>query len=267
MLLRLYNKYTKGRLDVYWWRGKTSGKLNFGDEITPLVIEKLWGYRCHWTPPEHCRLAGAGSIIEVLQNKANGNEIEVWGSGFIKEGGKNENTNLKFRAVRGGLSQNRVDGSPVLGDPGLLMPLVVKPAPSRRFKYGILPHYADRENPLVNQLLISLPNSTFIDVYSKPNRVAKEISSCEIILSSSLHGLILADAYQVMSLRLDISRKVIGRGYKFNDYATSVARSIPTITTADMRGFGAGQIERVANKAESAVVGPLQKRLIDSFPF
>lgn len=267
MLSRLYNKHTRAQLDVYWWRREPSKGLNFGDEITPFVIEKLWGYRCRWRPPEQCQIAGAGSIIEVLQNNSGGNPTEVWGSGFIKEGGQNKKPNLKFRAVRGVLSQDRVVGKPVLGDPGLLIPFVVKPATSFKFKYGIVPHYTDHNDPLIKQLLKSLPNSSFIDVLSEPKKVAKEISSCEIILSSSLHGLILADAYGVPNLRLDVSQNIIGQGYKYRDYASSVGRSIPALTPPDIKNLSPNQIEKTANNAEIGIINKLQQGLIDSFPY
>jgi pyruvyltransferase len=106
---RLYSKYLKKPLKLYWWRYDYPNKLNFGDEITPLIIERLFGKQCVWSPPNECEVAGAGSILEILQTSSNGNPIRVWGSGFIKKGEVNQNSNLNFLAVRGKLTLDRVN--------------------------------------------------------------------------------------------------------------------------------------------------------------
>ena len=52
--------------------------------------------------------------------------------------------------------------------------------------------------------------------------IINQIKECEIIISSSLHGLILADAYEKPSLRFNYSNKLVGGDFKFEDYYSGV---------------------------------------------
>lgn len=48
-----------------------------------------------------------------------------------------------------------------------------------------------------------------------------QLCSCEYIFSSSLHGLIIADAYNIPNKRAIFGNKLIGGDFKFNDYELS----------------------------------------------
>ena len=72
---------------------------------------------------------------------------------------------------------------------------------------------------MLNELLI-------IDLahYKKWTDVIDQICSCERILSSSLHGLIVSDAYQIPSCWIELTGKISGGYFKYYDYASSVNR-------------------------------------------
>jgi hypothetical protein len=61
-----------------------------------------------------------------------------------------------------------------------------------------------------------------IDVRREPEAVFRDVAACESILSSSLHGLITADSFRIPSAWAGLSDKVIGDGFKFRDYFSSL---------------------------------------------
>ena len=46
----------------------------------------------------------------------------------------------------------------------------------------------------------------------------RQIAECRFILSSSLHGLIIADSMGIPNLHVEFGDRLLGDGYKFDDY-------------------------------------------------
>ena len=104
----------------------------------------------------------------------------------------------------------------------MLLPLIYTPRAEKRFEVGVVPHYVDRDAVRVND-----PSVTIIDVRSDWRSVIEQIAECETIPSSSLHGLIVAEAYRIPALWTTITDKVAGEGFKFRDYYLSTEREPP----------------------------------------
>ncbi len=256
------------RLRVYWWRYSFPEQLNFGDEITPYIIRSLFGLRAEHSSLHRADLAGAGSIIEMVQRGAGDHSVKVWGSGFIRAGDKNHLSSIDFSAVRGPLSLKRVDTThhPVaIGDPGLLANRTFKKSRRKTHKVGIIAHYVDKNHPALEGVKDD-PDYLLIDPLQTPDKVARDITACEYILSSSLHGIIFSDSFNIPNNWMPLSDKVTGGDYKFTDYYLSTGRETRSVTPSIIGNTKA--IQQAIDSYEPVVnLKRMQRSLMKSFPF
>ena len=210
-------------IPTFWWRWKPTHRLNFGDELTPPLVERLTGRRVIWAAPDRCELVGAGSVVQMIVKRRGANQPRIWGSGFIREAAADEQpAELDLLAVRGRSTLGRVSNVSgreiALGDPGLLAPLLVDGKVRKRWTLGLIPHYHDVKSPVVKRLRSLGAGVRVIDVAWTPQEVAREISACDAVLSSSLHGLIFSDALGVPNAHIQLGDRLQGGLYKFHDY-------------------------------------------------
>ena len=166
-----------------------------------------------------------GSTLHLLDE-----DSIICGAGFISEEEKCRRKPKKIISVRGLLTRQKfleagIDCPKIYGDPALLLPKFYKPKSKKKYELGIIPHYVDRKNIFLKEFL-GRGDVKLINVLGNVEDVIEDIFSCKKIASSSLHGLIVADAYGIPSTWLEFSDKVIGRGFKFKDYFLSVGRPI-----------------------------------------
>lgn len=204
---------------------------NWGDKISPILVEMISGKKPKLVPMKE-RFTGengqhvyltVGSVIEFVDS----NTI-VWGSGFIHNEDSLPEKPLKICAVRGPLTRDKIlaqgfDCPEVYGDPVLLLPRYYKPKKLPKKKIGIIPHYIDQDSPWLEKVKNQKGAKT-INIRGDYYKTIDEVCSCDLIVSSSLHGLILADAYGIPSVWVKLSDKLLGDDLKFYDYFASVGR-------------------------------------------
>ncbi len=266
----------KKTIKLFWWRYDESSSGNFGDEISKLLIEKLFCVNVEWASPDTCDLIGAGSILtEVYENKKD-NKPFVWGSGIIENGQSTiADSEFKFCSVRGLSTLGRITGSKnniAVGDPGLLASYLLPPiksADSRKFRLGILPHYVDADIAIVQQLA-KHEGVLVIDATQPCLEVIRSISQCQAILSSSLHGLIVSDSLGVPNIHLKLSDNLKGGQYKFSDYYSVFReeRYHSPLTANDITDLSVEQIHDliIDGYVIPQNITTIKQRIIDSFP-
>ena len=218
----LFAVYILRKLPVYWF----NGRVNFGDLINIYLVEKISNKKVHWVHPKYWPLKNYLVIGSVLEN-ANSCSI-VWGSGSISENSKFSLPNKAF-AVRGPKTRSRLlnagmkEFPEVYGDPALLLPSFYTPKKLEcKYKLGVIPHYVDKSLPVIEEMKIRNDNKVIDIEQSNPFSFIDEICSCDFIISSSLHGVIVAAAYNIPVVWVRFSNNVVGGSFKFLDFLRSV---------------------------------------------
>jgi pyruvyltransferase len=196
----------------------TSG--NVGDRITPWLVRKMTGqpavYVDHRDPIP--KVLGCGSILAWSSPTTT-----VWGAGILSADDQ-VHPLADIRAVRGPLSRARAlacgaECPEVYGDPGWLVPRYLPHARGSRYHVGLVPHYVD-------QFLVDLPKGwRYLSVFDSFEDFVADLCECEVIVSSALHGIVLADAYGIPSLRMVMGDRIGGDGTKFIDYEQATHRA------------------------------------------
>lgn len=168
------------------------------------------------------------SVIGSILGNSDIANLEVWGSGFISPDRTFLTPPKNIHAVRGPLTRQLVlkqglSCPDVYGDPALLYPRYYSPSVEKQYDLGIVAHYMDRGNPWLDRAA-SEANALIIDVFSGVQEFVDQLCKCRLIASSSLHGVIAADAYGIPFVWISLSKRVIGDGFKFRDYFLSTGR-------------------------------------------
>lgn len=270
-------------LEVYYYKFP-----NVGDLLNETILSSIFKLKFeHHTFPI-ADLSGAGSILDLILTNSHfakkteemlnecdiNKPIHIWGSGLMYDYGNIDQQTVRpfiIHALRGEKTRKRLceilktNIKCVLADPGLLSSLLVE-ASGKKYSIGIVPHYVDKDEAIFKKMLEHYPNSKFIDVQNKTENVLKEISMCDYIISTSLHGLIIADSYGIPNCWCEISDKILGNNFKFHDYFSSFG------TDREVFDLRKGNLPNINNDFKCNFksikqVYKKQKELINCFPF
>ena len=160
----------------------------------------------------------------------------IVGTGFMSEE-KTEEKLIKtpnIKALRGQISKKRMEkltntdlSSCVLADAGILVSYMYPMNQTKKYDVGIIPHYIDKTSSALNNIKLRNYSHKMIDIFMPVEKVLKQICECEVILSSSLHGLIFADSYSIPNRQIILSDKICGGDYKYRDYYSSYNIDFP----------------------------------------
>lgn len=226
-----------GYVDDHTWHGIRH--RNWGDDLDYYFIREITGRPV--VLYHNFRLAKwlhlknylcIGTLLDAT-NYANAETI-VWGTGVSGQE-RDFHTPKKICAVRGRLTQDflRRYHKPVpdvIGDPALLLPLWYRPRVEKKYQLGIIPHVVDQGHEVIRAIKAEHPEIKVIDLahYDRWTNIIDEICECRAILSSSLHGLIVSDAYGVPDTWIELTGNVAAGYFKYRDYASSVDRNLDT---------------------------------------
>lgn len=198
---------------------KNAGDMFNVDYISEKYNKKIKKYT--FGPKDHYLFCGS---ILGRSNKYS----TIIGAGFIsRQQAESPLVFKKIIGVRGKLTaqhllnKNSKLNFSFLGDPGLLAREIIEPRSNsqtnkKEFIIGVIPHFIDYDN--VKKLVRNDSDIRLIDIKNDFKKVCKSILECDVILSSSLHGLIFSDAMNVPNVWITFGNNIIGGRFKFMDY-------------------------------------------------
>ena len=230
---------------VFQFLSKTR-HFNLGDDLNVYMLKELTGKRVFVNNQFYHRPMRSymciGSVMDWMANE----QTSVWGAGIItpplQQQAINKLQAANILAVRGAytrnlLIENGISCPAVYGDPALLLPYLFNPKVRKvRNRIGFIPHFYDKNNKNVERLLKECEGDGIlikIQGYENWHETIRQILSCDYIISSSLHGLILSDAYGVPNLWVSFSDLLKGGLFKFNDYYTSVGKTTERVEVTE----------------------------------
>lgn len=261
---------------------------NMGDLLNKDMLEDLFNIKVVRKNLINCNLIAIGSALDhimyseytkirakqIIEHLINDN-VHIWASGFIR-GNPQKDLGIIYRhvhihALRGKLTLKRMENrlgkklDVPTGDGGLLAQNWIGRYPEKEYEVGIIPHFKEQDHPTVKKLLSNYENSTLIDLTENPKSVVEKIGKCNYVISSSLHGMIVADSFHIPNMHITLTNDMFGDGNKYNDYlsAFDVIHTPFDCSNGDMP-----TLKEVKDnyKIDSEIVELKKEQLFKSFP-
>lgn len=224
-----YRPIQKNKVNLFWtgtYRGNITDHENLGDYLSVIVVDYMLKKRGLSLTTETDRteyLYAIGSIIGFgLQ------DATIWGSGLLCK----ENSyrlvcsKLDIRAVRGPYTKEFLDKMGVkcpeiYGDPAILMPIIYPDILEKKYPCSIILHHSSKLRKNISELEdIGLH---YIEIKTTDYKhFIDELVQSDMVISSALHGIILAESYGVPAVYLKDDE--INHNFKFDDYYSGTGR-------------------------------------------
>jgi hypothetical protein len=248
-----------------YWRTCGHRHGNFGDELTRHILTRVIG-----VPIERAAEMGDADLISIgsiLGEVPWAYRGWVWGTGAMHQHDVIDLPHAWICAVRGPLTARRIQqGRPVVfGDPGLLAGRLPIEASKGRYRLSIVPHYVDMDDEALARYVRRNPDVHVIDPCAPVDDVLREIASSAAVLSSSLHGLIVADAIGISNAWVRLSEKLAGGTFKFRDYYACFGINDP-VPVPFAEGKPVEQLVSQCKAMPAAEVDKMGHALVKAFP-
>lgn len=204
---------TNKAINAYWWRPRT-GPHNFGDELGAIIL-RHYGYKVKRVSFAKADYLLTGTLLDPAESKNPNATVIGSGSGYTHDAKHQFNV----LAVRGKLTADCLGVDVPLGDLGLLASRIWTKEPAR-YNIGVVRHYVDQDEYPFADIVI--------DATEPAADVIKKISSCRVIMSSSLHGIIVADSYGIPNMRIARDDVITG-DWKWLDHKSALIKPVSDI--------------------------------------
>ena len=144
--------------------------------------------------------------------------------------------------------------------------------PSKRYKVGIIPHIDELTHPTFPTIAGAIGGSVLISPSDEPMHVLEMIASCESILSSAMHGLIIADGMGIPNKRILVCGSMYAQNGKFEDYYSvyGISPKILDVRGKDLSSYDWAEVAESITRdyaIPSDKVRSIKQELLECFPF
>lgn len=256
----------RSKIRLYWCARLVRGRRNLGDWLSPRLVRHLAGCDVEYARASRADMVAVGSVLHRVPTHWWNKSVDVWGTGLM-HGDRPVRARHRYHAVRGKRTQDLL-GMPEVrawGDPGLLAPLLFPRFASvpKRWDVGLVPHHTDQSDPGGAALCERVAGVRVIDILSDVDDFLAEMAACRFVLSSSLHGLVIADAFQIPNAWVTMGDGLRGGAFKFADYYSVFG--VPPCSTP-IGDVNQDLIERVGAEYRRPSLGEIQQTLLRAFP-
>jgi pyruvyltransferase len=220
-------------VELVWWI-PAGHFLNFGDALAHVIVAQMLARHGRSLMDETERPARLLAIGSILHYAKDGDVI--WGTGVNGKSAASDHqfTSLDVRAVRGPLTRDflrklGIEAPEIYGDPALLLPTLFGGAfrATGTQPYAVMPNLYDLD--LLNGV------SNVVSPLLGWNRCVERILESRLVIASSLHAIIVAEAFGIPARYVRLSETehlfkyedyVLGTGRTRLDYARSVGEAV-----------------------------------------
>lgn len=218
----------KNAVELYHWSPPQfcGDGGNFGDYLSKIIVERVAlsknidiysKLKRHKLFSDSHQLLAIGSVLHFAKEGAT-----VWGSGINgkKINYKFQLPNLDVRMVRGPLTrkvllENGIECPEIYGDPAIILSDFFKfDVGKKKYKYIIIPN--------LNEISLYQTHKNVVSPLLPWEEIVKKILQSELVISSSLHGIVVADSYGVPARHLLSYSEPV---FKYIDYYEGTGRS------------------------------------------
>lgn len=200
---------------------------NYGDELSRLIVERVIGKSVRWASIGAAEMVALGSVIDLYSSAAGTGKI--WGSG-IADPDRDYDLDLIRPAivgVRGPLTRDRLGlpGDTPLGDPGLLASQFWRFGSRQHGLKVLVPHYTAFTNSSGRDAIKALraDGFTIAPPNLNPEEMMSLIARAQYVVSSGLHGIILAHAFGTPSTLISLKAQAAPLPvFKYRDFFSSI---------------------------------------------
>ncbi|UJR14336.1 hypothetical protein I4U23_001332 [Adineta vaga] len=252
---------------LYYWTPDSKND-NFGDTLSYILVRSIVGPQLAFINTKdrrsYCKKSKLLAIGSIFQFACKHDVI--WGSGILNptkfpffNNSRLINT-IDIRAVRGPRTRNaliakyNIDVPEIYGDPALLLPFYLKSY--KKSVKSIIPillilHYKDAKQRRIHS---ELKKIVTVDAFLPWEILLKMILQSEFVISTSLHGLIVSEAFGIQARFLKSSLINV---FQFHDYYEGTNRPLEFATTIDEAiAMGGQQLPKIN-----------LTKLLNAFPF